>query len=281
MKGRWTTDAAGEEQLSLLHGPLRIASPPRLAKENLRDYVNAFRLAAKFRFVPFRGYYRIRAYKYMFYRDIELKLLRFLVKPGSCSLDVGANFGIVTFFLSRYCTHVYAFEPNPIPYSVLNRIKDRNVTLYPVALTDRCGEIDFIVPKRRKGWTTNGAGVDRVWQDGYAILRIPACRIDDLALRDLGFIKIDVEGHENKVLAGALETLRRCRPNLFIENEFSHAGSAAAEVFAMLRDLDYDGYFLADGVLTNIGSFSFEEYQVRPRAEGTGQYVKNFIFLPR
>lgn len=254
-----------------------------LPKENLRDYLNGLARVVKFNLVPFRAYYRLRAYKYMYWRDIEMGLLRFLVNPHRPSVDVGANLGIFTYFLARFSPRVYAFEPNPIPFAVLSRIKDANVTLQQIAITDQSGDIELVVPRGRKGWTNNGAGLDSSRDGRHAILRLPGRRLDDLELGDVGFIKIDVEGHESKVLRGAAATLSRCRPNLFLENEYAHVGSRAEEVFSLLRDLDYDGFFLDDGMLRNLSRFSFEEFQLKPRrgARGAKRYVKNFIFLPK
>ena len=86
-----------------------------LPKEDIRDFINEIRLDFKFRYVPFRGYYRLRSYKYMHRIDPEMGLLKFIVDPRRISLDVGANLGLFTYFLARYSTHVYAFEPNPLP----------------------------------------------------------------------------------------------------------------------------------------------------------------------
>lgn len=274
---------AAKSTAGALAAPRLADAGARLPNENLRDWANALARQMKFRWVPFRGYYRLRAHKYMRRIDPEMGLLKFLVDATVPSIDVGANLGIFTYFLSRYAPIVYAFEPNPIPFAVLDRLKDRNVVLRQMALTDRSGDVELVVPKGRKGWTNNGAGLDARRDGNHAVLKVPGSRLDDLGLPRVGFIKIDVEGHELAVLRGAAETLARHRPNLFIENEYAHAGEASGQVFALLRDLDYDGFFLADGVLKNLSQFDFEKYQLKPRRDPRSRhrYVKNFIFLPR
>lgn len=251
-----------------------------LPRENLRDYINDIRLDIKFRYVPFRGYYRYRSYKYLKKIDPEMGLLKFIVDPKRICLDVGANLGLFTYFLSRYSQHVHAFEPNPLPLRVLRYVVDQNVTIHQLALSNQTGEAKLVIPKGRKGWSSNGASIEYDEDQGY-LLRVPGSRIDDLGYKDIGFIKIDVEGHEMSVLEGAKETLLRDRPNLFVENEFSHAGDGVQDVFDMMKSLDYDGFALIDGVLRNTNQFLVADHQINAGRGELGNYVKNFIFIPR
>jgi FkbM family methyltransferase len=251
-----------------------------LPRENFRDLVNDIRLDMKFRWVPFRGYYRHRSHKYMRKIDPEMGLLKFIVDPKRICLDVGANLGLFTYFLSRYSPHVYAFEPNPIPLRILRYVADKNVTVLQMALSDKTGEAELVVPKGRKGWSSNGASIEYNEDEGR-VVKVPGSRIDDLDYKDIGFIKIDVEGHEKSVLEGAQETLARDRPNLFVENEFTHAGAGVTEVFDMMKALDYDGFALIDGVFSNISRLSLEEHQINAERGSQGSYVKNFIFIPK
>ena len=183
--------------------------PPRLPREGLRDLWNEFRQDMKYRYPPFRGFYRFRAFFYAHYRYPELNFLKHLADPAAVALDVGANLGLYTYFLARISRHVYAFEPNPGPLRALLRVADSNVTVSPVALSDRSGEAELSIPRGRKGWTNNGAALERHFPGRMMTVRVPCRRIDDLGIAGIGFIKIDVEGHELAVLQGARETLRR------------------------------------------------------------------------
>ena len=260
------------------------SSTPVSWSESLRDRVNLLRQRAKFTWVPGRLYYKYRSYKYMRNVDLEMGLLKFLVDRSKISLDVGANLGLYTYYLARYSKHVHAFEPNPLPFDILQSVVPPNVTAHQMALTDRtAAEVELIVPRGRRGWSNNGPSLDRAREGRYGIARVPAKRIGDLDFGEIGFIKIDVEGHELWVLNGATETLRRDRPILFVENEFSHVGAGTGAVFELLRSHDYDGFFLADGALRNIGHFDVQKHQIEPRSRPVPgkPYVKNFVFVPK
>lgn len=253
-----------------------------LPRTGLRDWINDFRQDVKFRYVPFRGYYKLRAYKYMRGGIPDLGLLRFLIDRRKDSIDVGANLGLYTYFMARYSKHVYAFEPNPYPLRILKSVVDRNVSVQPIAITDRSGTARLRVPKGRKGWSSNGASLEHGDEMGGIEIEVPCASIDEFDYRGIGFIKIDIEGHEYAALKGATRTLERERPNLLIENEASHVGTDTDRVFAALRDLDYEGFTLIDGVLTRLEKFSFAEHQsVALAGSNSSGYAKNFIFLPR
>src|SRR5262245_54202325 len=127
--------------------------------ENLRDLLKHLERTVKYRYMPFRAYYRLRCYRYLKFRAIEMQLLRFLADPQRISLDIGANVGLFTYFLARYSPAVHAFEPNPMPFNVLKSVVDRNVVLHQEAITDQSREVELIVPRRRKGWSSNGASL--------------------------------------------------------------------------------------------------------------------------
>jgi hypothetical protein len=64
--------------------------------------------------------------------------------------------------------------------------------------------------------------------------------VDDLQLRELRLLKIDVEGMEGDVLQGAAKTIARCRPVLYVENDRADRSPALLQ---QLDDLGYDGYW--------------------------------------
>jgi hypothetical protein len=108
---------------------------------------------------------------------------------------------------------------------------------------------------------------------------------------DVGFIKIDVEGHEQAVLDGAVQTIRRCRPRMLVEIDERLSPGGLARAKAYFKDLDYRGYFVQAGHIEPMSLFSAGVLQnpadlpdlTAPLQERQrfGRYIYNFIFLPR
>jgi tRNA G46 methylase TrmB len=67
-----------------------------------------------------------------------------------------------------------------------------------------------------------------------------------MALGDIGFVKIDVEGHELDVLTGLSALLAKCLPNLLIEIGGTGRGGSLAEIRRRLGALGYVGLRIDD-----------------------------------
>jgi FkbM family methyltransferase len=146
------------------------------------------------------------------------------VPAGSVAYDIGANIGIHTLLLSRLVGlegQVYAFEPVPELYARLCE----NVSLNPglpaarpvqLALGDRSGTAAFYTGHHAGAGHLAASGPDT----GERIL-VSTSVLDEFVYRDHhpppGFIKIDVEGAEGSVLAGAEQVLSNARPILMVD----------------------------------------------------------------
>jgi len=141
------------------------------------------------------------------------------VPPASTVVDVGANIGLSTILLARSAQRVIAFEPSPTNVGYLRRNLASNgianVEVVAAAVSDRPGTLRFHVAQFGAGSHVVAAGY--VQGDAIATIDVPAVTLDEALTVPVSFIKIDAEGHEPDVLAGARAVLTRDRPLVHIE----------------------------------------------------------------
>lgn len=159
------------------------------------------------------------------------------IQPGDCVFDVGAHVGWYTLLSSRLVGSngaVLAFEANPRNFWYLkhhiegNRLAGK-VGAFHLGIADREGELYF-----RSG---SGTGTGRLADSGE--VRVPTQSIDRLVQQQQHVpthIKIDVEGGEMAVLAGAVDTLRQHRPLLFLS---THGKDIKSQCMDYLAGIGY------------------------------------------
>ena len=104
--------------------------------------------------------------------------------------------------------------------------------------------------------------------------------LDSYDFPDVSMIKIDVEGHEEAVVAGAAETIRRCRPSLIIESEDRHNPGAPRRLADSISRLDYLVLFLKGGKLLDFRELRDEDMDPENMGRGEREYINNFLFIP-
>ena len=233
----------------------------------------------KYSLIPGPLYIRYRARKELRRGEREIALLPALVDPARNAVDAGANKGVYSYFIAKHAKHVFAYEPNPKLFKILQRNIARNVTASPIALSDATGSSILRVPFGSKGHSNQGASLSDAKVSGnFTPVEVATSRIDDLGLTDIGFIKIDVEGFESAVIRGAQKLIARDRPNLLVEIEEKHTKRPIEESLQEIVALGYDGMFLpaSGGALTPLAAFD----PVTQHRAPTAGYVFNFVFKP-
>ncbi|MBF0249125.1 MAG: FkbM family methyltransferase [Alphaproteobacteria bacterium] len=244
--------------------------PPQSLEERLRGAL-----------IPPRLYYGMRARREHRKGEAELRILPFLADPARVAVDAGANKGVYTYWLERLSRHVHAFEPNPKMFDVLRRGAGPNATVHYAALSDTTGQLALRIPETGKGrYSNQGASLnhDKVGER-YGEVMVDTFRLDDQNLGPVGFLKIDVEGHEMEVLDGARQTIERDRPALLIEMEQKHTKRPIEDDLARVEALGYRTLYLHRGVLKDGTDFDGDFHQ--RGVEDWADYVFNFIFLPK
>ncbi|HWV23657.1 MAG TPA: FkbM family methyltransferase [Thermomicrobiales bacterium] len=224
----------------------------------------------------------------------ELHELHRLVRPGTVAVDAGAHFGVYSLALARLVGkrgRVISIEPIEEDAAMLRRAMRAlrmPVSVVTCALSAQPGEATLRVPLLGGAQKTALATLQPAAQVSEASgveERTVRVRTLDEILADVdmpvSFIKIDVEGHELDVLAGAEETLRQHRPNLLIEiNEDLRDGSMC-DAFVRIEAYGYRGEFLEEGRFRRpLSAFDPDRHQRRVTNPLSRSYINNFIFLP-
>lgn len=180
--------------------------------------------------------------KYGEFSEGEVHLFRQIVEPNWNVMDVGANHGSHTVALAQLVGHggkVYSFEPQRVLFQLmcanlaLNSLGNVNAYCEGVGREEgilNVPKVDYTRPDNFGAIEMGGTGGESV----------PLVTIDSLELPALHFAKIDAEGMEGDVVAGAQETIVHCRPILYMENDREDKSSG---LIKQLWDLDYTLFF--------------------------------------
>jgi FkbM family methyltransferase len=256
MLRRLTAEGAGWSRVA---GPLlRPLLPDRaVSLPVLTGPAQGIRLAANLRYDAF---YWTGTYE----RETQ-QALADILRPGEAFWDVGAHVGFFSLLAARVvgpAGHVLALEPVPANIRLLQRslrLNDaRNVEIEATAVAAQSGMARMSPHRRGAMWRLTR-------EPDEAELVVPCRTLDDLAADRGGptVVKIDVEGAELDVLAGARQLLERLRTRLLVE----------------FHD---DGKFVEAG--RRLPGYSFQPVLERPAAPDRGagaETVRVCLLSPR
>lgn len=237
--------------------------------------------------------YLYRAASYRYRKDpVEVQYLLQNLKPGDIAVDIGCHKGAYLQWMRKSVGSngkCYAFEPQPQLFDYLSRISQAfsfdNVVLENKAFSATTSELTMNIPVTGSG-TSPGATLNQVdaGQGQWQQVTVATTTLDDYFLaRNIqpDLMKIDVEGHEWEVLNSGQELLKSVRPKLLLECENRHLKDRKVEdVFEMLNQLGYHGFFVLKNSILPIGQFDAEVHQKvdEGRFWEDKEYVNNFIF---
>ena len=160
------------------------------------------------------------------YEKASLFYLRDLLhdRGGEVFIDIGANVGQHTLFMSEYARVVHAFEPwDVVRRSIEEKVKRNtltNVKIHPVGLGERHEWLPYYAPlgsNTGTGSFDSHHATDRNRPSGKLELVNGDEYFDANEIGNIDLIKIDAEGWEKFVLLGLRKTLARSKPTVFME----------------------------------------------------------------
>ena len=170
---------------------------------------------------------------------------------GGVILDVGANIGDDTVYYGKELIGVkkiYAFEPIIRTYEILEtNVRINQLTQIVETINCACGKQEGSA--RIENVPKNNIGGTSIKSEDDGDLKV--ITIDGLNIENVAYIKIDVEGFELDVIEGAIETIKRCRPYLYIEIPTK---KNFAKINKMLKAIGYKCYY---NPKSNMGDYLF------------------------
>ena len=168
-------------------------------------------------------------------------------------LDIGANVGQHSLQLGNQILKrlpsvnltILAFEPNPKARQFFSKNLSLNpqlknkIEIIPVGLGSTKENLELQAPKRD---TACGSLVRNYQHEPHESEFVTVTTLDNYLMKKVSvekvdFIKIDVENFEYEVLKGALKTLRKFKPKMYIE--MGQKPAEQGKIYQFLFDLDY------------------------------------------
>lgn len=187
--------------------------------------------------------------------DTQMAMMSLLNK-GDTFVDIGANIGMLTLVAARQIGEtgkIYAFELNPVAYKRLLNVVElnniRNVEALQLGLSDtRCRYLLSVVGTHDGAGSLSTPSADEIVlvSQQFDITTITGDEVLEANILDQRtLVKIDVEGHEVKVLKGLSRTILKHRPIILMEFEPAHlrrAGSSEKELVELMQEFGYSPY---------------------------------------
>lgn len=204
------------------------------------------------------------------YEEYETKLIEYealrlakLTQGTAVAVDVGANIGYYTLLLAKKCKRVYAIEPEKTCFEILKKNVEannlRNVVLINQAAGGKKEEVVIIHNNKNFGdhkiKTPQSFGRLPLTVE---LSNIPCNSLDNMLKKEkrIDLIKIDTQGWEPQVVAGAKKIIERDSPVLFLEYTPSEYLDESMirfleRIYKHIWSIDYWFYVCRKGVRIN------------------------------
>jgi FkbM family methyltransferase len=170
---------------------------------------------------------------------------------GGIFLDVGANIGYCSLVACNKYSKVYAFEPIPENYTLLEKSLEVNV-IQNVEVIKKCvgnsESLELTAFDDNMGGTRN---IQNTNKQNVSHMKVQSTRVYDVitldsfteSIESIDLMKVDVEGHELQVLQGFSKNITKCKHILLELSPCSLPVETCIEILDILKNA---GFFLYD-----------------------------------
>ena len=188
----------------------------------------------------------------------EIWLLRYIKNnypKHGCIVDIGSNIGNHVKYYANFLSAeiIYCFEPHAVNFSLLKENLQERCIAYPCALGATRGKCSLTIP------VESNSGHYQVVQKEIENDSIDLVPLDEFNFSNVTMIKIDVEGYEYDVVLGAIQTILKYKPVLFIETRDRRTIDLLLLLGYRMRNHFYEGGY-SIGYVPTI-EFVYEDYK--------------------
>ena len=215
--------------------------------------------------------------KHIYYFDAYEKPILFFMRDAmrgldaekGVFLDVGANTGQHSLFMSLHASEVHAFEPYA---PVLVRFREHlklnnlsNVVIYPVGLGDKKVEMPFYDPpdsNQGTGSFVEGSFSENALESHLLKIVVGDDELERNGVEKIDLIKMDIEGYEKYALIGLKRTMEKSRPIIVMELTLGLNEDSFNDEQELRSVFPKDYVFLSFGIIADsaiTGKYCLEE----------------------
>ncbi len=198
------------------------------------------------------------------------------LQPQTTIVDIGARKGnwyreIAVFFPD---SEAHLFEPTPnIVDHITRKFKKETQHIHGVALSNEKGTLDFHIDLELGGWS----GLIQQRENGkYKYIQVEVNTLDSFKLKNVGLIKIDVEGNELKTIQGAEKTIKKYKPIVYFECADVHMinyNYGSGEIFDFFNNLNMQ--------ILDLDLNSCTREQLQQHTASKSSFYHNFIAISK
>ena len=184
--------------------------------------------------------------------EVEILLLPYLLDKDAVFIDIGANRGLYCYYSEKIISknNIIAFEPVPELSKLLKKLFPK-IRVIEKALSNTTGKAVLNIPVHATDYlmdTRSTLEADSPELNAkFETITIETISLDDFIATEkvnaVTLLKIDVEGHEIKLISGAKKTLLEKRPVIIIEIEPINHLNGLGDAFSCISELKYMIYY--------------------------------------
>jgi FkbM family methyltransferase len=216
-------------------------------------------------------FYNLHSTQFMLSRTAKF------IDPNKDVLDIGAAVGMYSTYWATKCRYVFAYEAVEPIFNQLIKVETAhpNVTAKNIAMGEHPGTCEFWVDDKR---LSNNSFRNLV---GGQKIEVDVTTIDLEEHDNVGFIKLDVEGHELEVLRGGIKTVTEQRPVCMVEVYPKLNNGPVKDTFDFFFDLDYTAFY--NSQTSGLKPVESVEHGVNVAEDGELQkdHDGDFLFVPK